>query len=324
MMIDLPVDVLKMFKQNAKLVISLHDYSFFCKRITCIKKNGEICKNSQENYDCNYCIEKFETIHNRVRRKLYLFAKDLFYQNKLMVSNGHHERFLRCREHFEQADALIAVSNRVKEIYEQNGYTNQNFMVNHIGNYTAEDTFRTNFFNKKLLIKGEKIKFGFIGNFHKPKGTDIFLRLAAASNNEFHVYGEIGDKHFEEQIKSYNNIYYHGMYNHSELINILKNIEIGLVLPIWEDNAPQVVFEFLNANIPIIGTKMGGLPDFINKTNGVLFTPDESGIEEMIAFINSETIYDFYNGIINHFLGTKKPIQHALEIIELYKSLIYK
>jgi glycosyltransferase involved in cell wall biosynthesis len=323
MMIDLPVDVLKMFKANAKLIISLHDYSFLCNRIVLFKKSGVICNNSNENKECNYCIESFETTRSRVVRKLLMLLKQYVYKEKIMSSSGHHERFVTCREYFKQADALVAVSTKVKQIYESNGFTNNLFVVNHIGNYTAEDEFRANFANKKNIEKYDKIKFCFMGNFHKAKGTDMFLQLAAASlKNEFHIYGELGNIAFAEQITQHKNIYYHGMYNHSDLIDILKSIHIGLVLPIWEDNAPQVVFEFLNANIPVIGTKMGGLTDFIDENNGFLFDNNEDGIKAVIAFINSDEIYSFYNKIINGFSGTKKPIQHAIEMIRLYEKTI--
>jgi hypothetical protein len=39
---------------------------------------------------------------------------------KLANSSGHHERFLEGRNLFRNVDALIAVSNRVKEIYQEN------------------------------------------------------------------------------------------------------------------------------------------------------------------------------------------------------------
>ncbi len=325
MMIDLPIGVLEMFKKHAKLVISLHDYSFICKRIVLYKKKlDEICTESHENRDCDFCIERYETSTNRFDARYRLIIKNLFYKNKIYPSSLHYNRFVTGKVYFNQADALIAVSDRVKEIYEKNGYVNENFLINHIGNYTAEDEFRANFVDKKNIEPGKRIKFGFLGNLHKVKGLDIFIEIASRSRHEFHIYGEIEGENFIKRIKQVSNIYYHGTYNHSDLISILKEIEIGLVLPIWEDNAPQVVFEFLNAGIPIIGTRMGGLPDFINETNGRLFNPTPEEINGIINFIGSDDIYSFYNKLVNKISGTKKSMQHGEEMLQLYKSILNK
>jgi len=320
MMIDLPIDVLKMFREKAKLVISLHDYSFICNRIVLVRKDGTICNDSHDNKDCNFCIEKFETTSNRVVRKLQLYEKQFLFKNKIMTSKGHYERLLKSRENLRNADALIAVSNRVKEIYEQNGFSNEHFIVNHIGNYTANESFRAKFSNKKQLKIGEKIRFGFIGSFRRIKGSEIFLEIAKNSRHEFHIYGNVDDDQLPK-IALYSNVFYHGVYNHEDLEEILTQINIGLVLPIWEDNAPQVVFEFLNANIPIIATKKGGIPDFINESNGILFNPSDDNIKEIVRWINSDEIYHFYNKLVNHIPGTKTPKQHSNEMLKLYNTL---
>jgi glycosyltransferase involved in cell wall biosynthesis len=320
MMIDLPIKILEMFKKHAKLVISLHDYSFICNRIVLIKSNGKNCVDSNENNDCNSCIQKQETIDNKYLRVLSREFKNIFFKDKLFKSKGHHKKFLVGKEEFKNADAIIAVSNRVKEIYEKNGFINKRFVVNHIGNNTAEDQFRELFKNRRNIHKGEKIKFGFIGNLVFIKGANIFIDLIENSSHEFHIYGGIEDN-IKNKIEFKENVFYHGKYKHDNLPSILKNIDFGLVLPIWEDNAPQVVFEFLNAGIPILGTKMGGLPDFINFKNGKLVENSQSGIREAKQFINSDEIYDFYNLVLNKIAGTKKAGQHSDEMISLYNSL---
>lgn len=323
MMIDLPLNVLDLFKSYAKLIISLHDYSFICNRIVLIKNDNSICTNSKDNLDCNLCIEKSDTIDNRYLKKSYKIIKDLFFADNFIPSSGHNEKFKVAKTHFANADVIIAVSNRVKEIYEENSFSNDNFIVNHIGNYTAEPEFRNLFAKRNKCIKGQKFKFGFIGNLNKIKGSDVFLQLIKNSNHEFHIYGGISEDVLLI-IDGYVNVFYHGKYDHDDLGIILQNVDIGLVLPIWEDNAPQVIFEFLNAGIPIIGTKMGGLPDFINESNGVLFDVNEKGMSFIKNFINSDEIYSFYNIIVNKISGTKRAIEHSQEMIDIYSKELNK
>lgn len=320
MMIDLPVKALEVFKKYAKLVISLHDYSYICNRIILLDRNGKICHNSNENKKCETCISFEETVDNRIIGGGLRYLGKKMKVNKLLNSSGHHARFLKGKELFGNADAVIAVSDRVKQLYENNKFTNKNFLVNHIGNYTAEEDFRDNFKNREKVNSESKLKFGFIGNLTYHKGAEIFIRIAKASGHEFHVYGG-GEKDVLEEIQKLPNVFYHGRYTHEDLIDILKNIHFGMVLSIWEDNAPQVVFEFLNAGIPVIGTRMGGIPDFVNQTNGILFDIEDDKIESIIQFINSKEIYDFYNKVINGFSGTKKAKQHMEELLQVYNQI---
>lgn len=323
MMIDLPIRILGMFKKHAKLVISLHDYSHICNKIVLIKPNGLNCIDSNENKDCNCCIQSQETIDNKYWKVINREFKNIFFKGKFFNSKGHHERFLVGKEEFKNADAVIAVSRRVREIYEKAGFANKNFVVNHIGNYTAEEQFRELFKERKQINSGEKIKFGFIGNLGIIKGAHIFLELIKECFHEFHIYGSI-EEVTKSKIANFDNVFYHGKYEHKDLSTILKNIDFGLVLPIWEDNAPQVVFEFLNAGIPILGTRMGGIPDFINEKNGKLIDNSVEGIAEAKRFINSDKVYSLYNSVINRIEGTKKPKQHSTEMIELYEKILDK
>lgn len=320
MMIDLPIAVLKIFKKYSKVIISLHDYSFLCNRIILLDSDGNNCLDSKQNLKCNSCISYEETINNRLIRGVLRKTCKLLNIKKIANSDYHHDKFKYTQKLFPEMDGIIAVSNRVKDIYIYNDFNNDNFFVNHIGNYTAEDEFRNSFDKKQQKKLGQKLKFGFIGNLFLHKGSEIFLKLIENSDHEFHIYGGI-DPNVLKQIKKYSQVYYHGKYSHEELKSILTNIDIGLVLPIWEDNAPQVIFEFLNSGIPIIGTKMGGLPDFINEKNGILFENNEKEINDIKLFMNSDLIYEFYNKKIGKIERTKKSKEHMEDLLKIYNDL---
>jgi glycosyltransferase involved in cell wall biosynthesis len=86
------------------------------------------------------------------------------------------------------------------------------------------------FYSKEKKENNQKIKFGFIGNLHFHKGADLFLKLAENSNHEFHIYGGIED-YVLEKIQTMSHVFYHGRYQHSDLVDILKKIDIGLYYP---------------------------------------------------------------------------------------------
>ena len=55
-------------------------------------------------------------------------------------------------------------------------------------------------------------------------------------------------------------ISFHGRYEQDQLGSILGNIDVGVVPSICEDTAPNTVFEFQAAGIPVIGSNVGGIP----------------------------------------------------------------
>ena len=48
----------------------------------------------------------------------------------------------------------------------------------------------------------------------------------------------------------------------------------GLVLPTLEDNCPMVVLEAMAAGVPVVASRVGGIPDLVeNGKTGLLFDP---------------------------------------------------
>ncbi|MDX1607490.1 MAG: glycosyltransferase, partial [Candidatus Competibacterales bacterium] len=78
-------------------------------------------------------------------------------------------------------------------------------------------------------------------------------------------------------------------YRHDDLPRLLAGRDLGVVPPIWWDNAPQVVFELLALGVPVLGTRIGGIPDFVSDgVNGLLVEPHDpaalaAGIRRVLA-----------------------------------------
>ncbi|WP_028987340.1 glycosyltransferase [Thermicanus aegyptius] len=328
MILDLPMSILETFKQFAPVIISLHDYSFICNRIYLMHPDGTLCTNSANGKACEICIKKADL--NRYSKFLYRkLLPDSVYQIPFPLNgktSGHQEKHEYLKNIFPKMDAIIAVSSRVKEIYMQHGLTNKKFIVSHIGNISATKEFRNQYSPYPRNNIHESITLGFIGYFSRHKGADLIIALAdlLPPPHKIVINGRL-ERGFERKLKKRRNIYYNGSYQQIELSNILSKIDIGLVLPIWEDNAPQVVFEFLNAGIPIVGTKMGGIPDFIKHDyNGYLIEPSIEGIRDFLQIFTSENFLERCLRWAKMIKPTKTPTEHTSEILTLYKEIINK
>lgn len=302
-------------KYNIKYIVSLHDYSFLCPRIQMFK-NDKLCGKVGPN--CAKCATRIEQT---------FFTNKIFKILKIDRTKGKEKspEFLKIYEDnkktLENANLLLPVSKRVQEIYEESGINN-NYKVMHIGNITA-NYFKK--YKKQKRDKNDKIKLLMLGNFSKIKGGLEFIKIANAlvdsKKFEFYFLGRCTKE--EKKSMKDNNIIYKGSYVQTDLPKILKGYDLGCVLSIWEDNGPQVVMELLNNNVPVIGTKMGGIPDFIQDSkNGFLYDPyKEKSFNDLINKLKRISVEEIEE-MKSNIKPTITPKEHFDQINQVYNDVI--
>lgn len=300
-------DILK----NYNYIISLHDYFYLCPRICMVDREKRLC-NKYEKNRCKKCIDKIEQC------KYSKFIRNKFRINISISDNITVLRYQKMKKLLEGAKILLPVSKKVKEIYISSGINNR-YKVLYIGNILA-DKYKPLVYDKNNF-NVRKINIAMIGSLSYLKGANLFIRLAEEiDHNKFNIffYGRSGK--YKNKMKKVG-IMDKGAYKQEKLNEILSNIDLGLVFSIWEDNAPQVVMEFLNNNVPVVGTKMGGIPDFINIKNGYLFNPylDKDWIN-LIEFFNNISL-DKILELKRNIKPTVTTNRHYEELIDLYNKI---
>lgn len=67
-----------------------------------------------------------------------------------------------------------------------------------------------------------------------------------------------------------------------------RQIDIIVIPSVWPDTFPTVAFEACANNVPVICSRIGGLPEIIKQdTNGLLFTP--GSVDELTTILNNIT-----------------------------------
>lgn len=318
MMLDIDWRIVDLLKNKYKYIISLHDYFYICPRTILMNWENVLCKNYNKD-NCRYCVSKLETVNFFLRATNFLNKKmNCNYTLPRIKQNITDYRFEKMKELLESASLLLPVSKRVEELYKEAGI-NGKYRMLHIGNYSAESYKKFNL--EKYEYKNE-IDVVMLGSLTYHKGASLLLNILKELKNEkinIHFYGRI-DKKYERDFNN-SKLIYHGKYNQKELGNILNNMDLGLVLPIWEDNAPQVVMELLNNNVPIIATRMGGIPDFINSNNGYLFNAySKVEMNKMLNFLNNITI-DQIIRMKQSITRTKTVFEHIEELNHIYNNI---
>lgn len=318
MMMDVDWDLHEILKPY-KYVVSLHDYFFLCPRIFMMQPDNTLCT-QYDRTNCSECINWFNTVR--------LFnAVEWAVQNKLGMKSFKfptckqkltEKRFQKYRKLLENADMLLPVSTRVQEIFENSGIRG-NYKVFHIGNITA-DRFTPEFSDNR---NQGLIKVVMLGSLNYYKGAEVLIKLAKhldRSKFTIHFYGRSGE--YGQKLQDAG-IVDHGSYRQDELSEILRSSDIGCVLSVWEDNGPQVVMEMLNNHVPVVGTRMGGIPDFVNDgENGFLFDPySDNDFERVVRVLNGLTKEDIFE-MKKNIQPTMTTWKHAEMVTQAYNQVL--
>lgn len=306
--------------KNYHYIVSLHDYCFICPRIYMYTPSGEVCSAYNES-KCKKCISyldrfgKVRRLFKNIKNRTGIGVRTPYIPQR--ITEIRYKKFINLLNH---AAYILPVSHKVDEIYRASGVTSLSKVL-HIGNLSADNYSDVYTYDDRP----HKIKAVFLGRLSEYKGANLFIKIADklknSSNIEFHFWGYSGE--YAEQIKNVG-IIDHGKYNQNELANLLEDFDLGMVLSVWEDNGPQVVMELLNNHIPVIGTKMGGIQDFITMENGYIFDPyNESEIDKLCKFLDNVKPVDIAK-LKKNIKRTTTSREHYDELISLYEEVLSK
>jgi glycosyltransferase involved in cell wall biosynthesis len=170
---------------------------------------------------------------------------------------------------------------------------------------------------------GKYIVFGYLSGENFLKGYDLLIRAFSRLNSNgarLVLYG-FNDAERLTRTCGHPDIVFRGPYSPEDLNRVLSEIDVGVVPSLWEEVFGLIGIEFLQAGIPVIGSRIGGIPEWLrNNEDGFHF---ESGHEEDLAdkmkrFIDNPTLVnDMPHGTPSH----DDMSCHASDVIELYRSL---
>ena len=186
--------------------------------------------------------------------------------------------------------------------------------------------------NKKKLIKekydlpNKRIIFLFIGNAIKRKGLDLFFNAVEKLNNKEIKKAHIiicseGPELKEIKNKVFNNPRLKNIFTFIKKVNQNKLPEIYalgdiFVFPSTEEPLGLVGIEALACGLPVIGSKIGGISDYlIDNFNGLFFEPENTNqLSEIISsLINNPDIIKYLklntNKDLNKFFSNYTSVQ---------------
>lgn len=160
---------------------------------------------------------------------------------------------------------LIAVSNRVREIYQEHHLHGNQIIVKYSGIKVERPLVRK--------INQKHLRVGYIGALIEAKGVRVLIaafKRLKRKNASLSLFGQdgFGGKKLEDMIGDDQRIKLGLPFDHRELSKILANLDLLVIPSIYEEAFCLVLSEGLAAHLPMIVSNIGGLPErVVDKKN---------------------------------------------------------
>lgn len=194
----------------------------------------------------------------------------------------------------KKIDHLVSVSPSMSKELEKIGISNGE--VTFIPN--AIDTDRFNSLNAKdnvcqeLGIPENSVVIGTVGRLNYEKGHIYLIRAIKDICYQMPKVKLliVGDGHLKENLKKEaqdlgigKNVLFTGA--RKDIVSVYKSMDI-VVLPSLTEGSPLVLLEAMSMGLPVIATRVGGIPSVVEKGVGILVSPaSDEELKKAILFL---------------------------------------
>ena len=277
----------KKTNERIKIIYTAHDYQLICPNHSMFN-NSEICEACSGGKFIN-CL-KGKCIHSSLLKSLF----------------GAMEAYLWASKNiYEQLDKVICCSEFIKSKLDQYPiFRNKTIAIhNFIESVENED------YDKEDYVL-------YFGRLSEEKGIDTILEC---KNVKFKVAGTGA---LEDKIKNADNIEYLGFKTGDELKKLISRARVTVYPSIWYENCPFSVMESIMYGTPVVGSKIGGIPELIDDgETGLLFEPNNTqDFKNAILSIlnNDETAMRMSKACFDKKFDTLE--QYAEKLMNIYKQ----
>ncbi|MFI3238972.1 MAG: glycosyltransferase [Bacteroidales bacterium] len=231
-------------KNGIKVIWTLHDYKLICPRYDCLR-NGEVI--------CEECFTDKSKVLKYNCMKNSKIASKIAYREAITWSRERLEGFTT---HF------IAPSQFMADKMIQAGFSKSK--INTLCNFIDIDkTFREEY------DKGDY--YCFIGRLSHEKGVKTLIEAANQLPYKLKVIGG-GELMDELRGIAKANIEFVGFKQWDEIKEIVGKARFSVIPSEWYENNPLSVIEAQCLGTPVLGAKIGGIPELIeNNISGMIF-----------------------------------------------------
>lgn len=325
---------------------SIHDYGLFCPNVKFWRVEKQNCVTAELQENCRQCMlyaeniplhhyliyrEKAESKYSnflfRIQRKLNSLVKSTLIKKSTVerYNDIYHSFRLFCVENINKyIDMELAVSQRVKEISIKYGIRPEKLNVSYIGTKVAGNALG----HSVYPFDGKKLTLLFMGYASTAKGFNFLIdaldccdvNIAANVTLKFASKMSTSSRNMLKRLRGkYKDIIIYDGYSHSDFPKIFKDVNLGVIPPMWEDNLPQVAIEMIANGVPVITSNNGGAKELNKHPQFVFYNKSDFISKFENIFRNPSILIDYWNYSSN-LTTLDDHIKQLKEIYSLCKT----
>lgn len=226
-------------------------------------------------------------------------------------------------------DAVIAVSEKLSGELGRDGIAEERLHLIRNAWAPRRRPLERESARRELGLPEQGPVIGWLGRMGQEKAPDVFLRAAAKVGDPTVVFSVVGDgplrgacEALAEEAGMEDRVRFHGAV--PDAGSLLKAYD-AFVLSSWTEGTPMALLEAMHARVPVIATRVGGVPDVVGDSEAILCEAgDAAGIADAIdrIFAEPEAALD-RAGAAKERLDRDFAVEPwARRHLELYRSLI--
>lgn len=179
-----------------------------------------------------------------------------------------------------------------------------------------------------LPARGAGRYFLFVGKLEELKGIDTLLDAAPkAPEADVVLVGSCDDPSLRKRLEHLpGNVRYLGPQSRPEIMALLAGARALLVPSIWYENQPMVILEAFAAAVPVIGSRLGGIPELVSDgERGLLVEPrNASDLAGAISRLQREPALAYAMGKAAHAYVVRhhSAAEHLAAVTGIYHRAI--
>jgi len=182
------------------------------------------------------------------------------------------------RREARRMEAVIAVSRPLGDQLASSSVSRERLHVVPNAYSPRADFAERSAARRELGLPTDAFVVGWVGRLTPEKGADVFVAAMALLNREPVIASCVGDGSERPSLISRSatvapgRVYWHGRV--LDASRLLRAFDV-FVLSSRTEGTPMVLFEAMNAGIPIVATRVGGVPDVLRREDALLVKSDD-------------------------------------------------
>jgi glycosyltransferase involved in cell wall biosynthesis len=292
-------------KHNIPIVVSIHDYKFICSAYLMLDNKNAICEKCKgKNHFhtiVNKCV-KGSTVFSAVFA-MESYFRDFFFPVQKMFDGVIFVSKFSQGKHLQFRPELKGIA---KHLYNFDPAINSKIPNHNKGDY-----------------------YLYAGRLSKEKGLLTLIRaFNLLPNLSLKIAGTGPEMKLLMEIAN-SNIQFLGFQKGEVLQDLIKGASFSIVPSEWYENNPMAIIESYSLGKPVIGAKIGGIPEIvIEEQTGFLFNPGD--VNELVTvilktekFTNDNYLKLSQNSVRfanDHF----HPEVHYASLMNIYQSVLHQ